>query len=80
MFQRHISREDIRQVLDTGTVIETYPDDTPYPSRLILGWQQARPLHLVVAENIQENEYIVITAYQPDANRWEADFSRRKPS
>ncbi len=38
MFQRRISKEDVQEVLETGETIETYPDDEPYPSRLLLGW------------------------------------------
>ena len=37
MFERSVTRADVREVLATGEVIEQYPDDTPYPSRLILG-------------------------------------------
>jgi hypothetical protein len=36
--QRHISVQDVRHVLETGEVIENYPDDIPYPSALVLGW------------------------------------------
>ena len=62
MFQRRISMEDIRRVLETGEVIEEYPDDTPYPSRLILGWNGTKPLHVVIADNNEDKETIIITA------------------
>lgn len=78
MFERHISAEDARHVLKTGEVIENYPDDTPYPSRLVLGWRMSRPIHVVVADNRDAGETIVITAYEPDPVRWERDFKRRK--
>lgn len=58
--------------------MKTISDDRPYPSRLVLGWRSARPLHVVVAHNSDENELIVITAYEPDLGLWEADFKRRK--
>jgi hypothetical protein len=32
-----------------------------------------------VADNLSENELIVITAYEPDLELWEPDFRRRKP-
>lgn len=38
MFQRRIDEKDVRYVLETGETIERYPDDTPYPSRLIFRW------------------------------------------
>ena len=78
MFLREISVEDVRQVLDTGEVIEDYPDDTPYPSRLILGWRGNRPLHVVAAYNATDQEMIVITVYEPDPDRWEPGYKRRK--
>ncbi len=66
MFERGITEADVREILKTGETIEQYPDDTPYASRLILGWCQGRPLHLVAADNIEAHEIIVITIYNPD--------------
>ncbi|MCC6764090.1 MAG: DUF4258 domain-containing protein [Deltaproteobacteria bacterium] len=80
MFERGISPEDVRHVLDDGQVIEQYPDDTPYPSRLVLGWRGDRPLHVVAADIPGGQEIIVVTVYEPDAIRWEAGFTKRKPS
>jgi len=37
MYERHISEEEVRQTIAAGEVIEAYPDDTPYASRLVLG-------------------------------------------
>jgi hypothetical protein len=78
MFQRSIDEEDVREALEAGEVIEDYPDDTPYPSRLILGWAGARPLHVVVALNSQDNERIIITVYVPDPKHWEPGYRRRR--
>ena len=71
MFQRDIKTEEVRNVLATGETIEDYPDDSPYPSRLILGWSGSRPLHLVVADNAAAQESIVVTVYEPDRRSWE---------
>jgi hypothetical protein len=51
MFERNVRPEDVRHVLITGKAIREYPDDTPFPSRLILGWVASKPLHVVVAED-----------------------------
>jgi hypothetical protein len=75
MFEREISKEDLRQALETGKIIESYPDDEPYPSRLVLGWSGAQPIPVVVADNRDENEIIVITVYVPDLDRWEPGFA-----
>ena len=78
MFERGISAEDIRQVLDSGTIIETYPDDTPYPSQLVLGWSADRPIHVVAADNEEDGVAVIVTVYVPDPRLWDADFVRRK--
>lgn len=78
MAQRHISENDVRLVLTAGEIIEDYASDTPYPSRLLLGWTGQRPLHVVAADNDANQETIVITAYEPDPNQWTADFRRRR--
>jgi hypothetical protein len=77
MFSRGISADDVHRVLATGEVVENYPDDRPYPSRLLLGWSGARPLHLVAAYNPEANEEIVITVYEPDPGMWGKDFKKR---
>lgn len=78
MFERHITEEDVRHVLQTGEVIRAYPDDTPYPSVLMLGRCEGRPLHVVVADDNEGAQTIVITAYEPDPSVWETDFKRKK--
>lgn len=78
MYERNVSDEEVRNVVATGEPVEEYPDDTPYPSRLVLGWQGSRPLHVVVADNVNDEENIVITVYEPDLKEWEPDFKRRK--
>jgi len=78
MFLRRISIEDVRNVLSAGEAIEEYPDDTPYPGRLVLGWCGSHPLHAVVAYNMEAEETIVFTVYEPDPDEWEPVFKRRK--
>ncbi len=76
MFERKISVKRLRQVLNSGETIEDYSDDATSPSRLILGWEGKRPIHLVVSEN--ENGVVVITAYSPEPEFWSKDFKRRR--
>jgi sulfur transfer protein SufE len=77
MFERKISAEEIRYVLETGDVIEEYPEDTPYPSRLILGCYKSRFVHVVAADNTSDEEIIVITVYEPDPSEWDPDCRKR---
>ena len=78
MFERSISRSDVAYVIEHGEVIREYPDDTPYASRLMLGWRNKRPLHVVAADNDADEETIIITAYEPDPDLWESDFRKKK--
>ncbi len=79
MFERGITVDDVRTVIETGETIERYPDDMPYPSRLVFGPSNGRAIHVVIAERLDENEIIVITAYEPDPELWEPGMRRRKP-
>jgi len=78
MFERQVSPEDVRSIVESGETIQEYHDDTPYPSRLVLGWKLQRPIHVVVADNEAENEKIIVTVYEPDPVQWTDDFKRRK--
>lgn len=78
MFQRNITHEHIRRILEMGKMIMDYPEDQPYPSRLILGFINERPIHVVAAEDQADNTTIIITAYEPDLDLWERGFERRK--
>ena len=75
MIERNISKECIEKVIKEGTIIESYPDDKPYPSFLQLGKCNERPIHLVYAKN--EDVFIIITVYEPDPKRWEEGFTKR---
>ena len=78
MFQRGVSDNDVLHVLSVGEDIEVYPEDTPYPSRLVLGVVAGRPLHVVVADNADAMETVVITVYEPDTHLWSPDLRRRQ--
>lgn len=79
-FQRGISRDEIRNVLETGETIREYPDDTPLPSYLVLGWVEGgeRPLHVVAADDEREDVTYVITVYEPDPDLWTDDFRQKQ--
>jgi len=77
MFERDIKVADVRSVIENGEILESYPEDHPYPSRLVLGMTATGPLHVVVADNSEAGETIVITAYRPDPGLWDEFFRRR---
>ncbi|MBE6103192.1 MAG: DUF4258 domain-containing protein [Selenomonas ruminantium] len=75
--QRGIKVKDIRNAVKTGEIIEQYPDDYPYPSCLLMGVPvKAQPLHVVMSD--EGNASRIITAYFPDADKWESDLKTRK--
>ena len=75
---RKIKADDIEKAISTGEIIEPYPDDPRGPSCLILGYtQENKPLHIVCGR-LEENEILIITAYEPDTNEWEIDWKTRK--
>jgi hypothetical protein len=78
MVKREISTDDVRAVVEEGKVIESYPSDFPYPSRLLLGWRGIRPIHVVTADSAVDDETIIITVYEPDPSLWEPNFEKRK--
>jgi Domain of unknown function (DUF4258) len=78
MLQRRIGGPAVRKVIETGEVIATYPNDQPYPSRLLLGWSEGVPLHVLIADNSVDQETIVITVYRPDPDLWDPDFRKRR--
>ena len=54
-------------------------DDTPYSSRLILRCLENRPLHVVAADNIADNETMAIAVYEPEQDKWSSNFKGRIP-
>jgi len=78
MFERRVSAENVRQVLQAGEMIEDYSDEMPAPGGLILGKRGKRPLHVVMAENIKDKELVVITVYEPHPSQWKVQFKGRK--
>ena len=71
--QRGISRQDVKDALMSGEIIEDYPDDCPFPSCLMLG---ANRLHVVCG--VSTEALWVITAYRPMEDQWETDLKTRK--
>ena len=78
MLERDIDMDDVREVLQQGEAIASYPDDVPYPTRLLLGWSRGRALHVLVANDVANDAAIVVTTYEPDPESWNDGFRRRR--
>ena len=75
--QRGISIDDVISCIKNGEIIEQYPDDYPFPSCLILGSSTHHLLiHVFVGSDL--NTLWIVTAYYPDAEKWDATFKLRK--
>ena len=77
MFKRSISVKEIEQVIMDGQIIKNYPKDKPFPSYLVKGFVNNKFLHVVVSGDNSGNCYI-ITAYKPDVEIWNVDFTFKK--
>jgi hypothetical protein len=78
MFHRDIKNADVLEVIRNGKMINEYPDDKPYPSFLMLGFINNRPIHVVLASDNENQVGIVITVYEPDPEIWTEDFVSRR--
>ena len=69
--------KDIRCAVNTGEIIEQYPEDFPFPSCLILGkTTDEKILHVVMSDEGRMSR--IITAYYPDPDKWDSQFKVRK--
>jgi len=78
MAERGMLREEVKQVLLQGELIEDYPEDHPLPSALFLGGHDLRPLHVVTAFNQESGMVYIITAYEPSRDHFETDMKTRR--
>jgi hypothetical protein len=78
ILERNISTRCVKEVLLTGEILESYADDKPFPSYLILGWCEGYPLHVVAAIDTNKELCFIITAYRPDIEHFKSDFKTRR--
>lgn len=75
--ERNISADDILSTILNGEIIENYPNDYPFPSALVFGYNVNNQILHVVA-GVGNNKLWIITAYYPDTVKWENDLKTRK--
>ncbi|MBR1647868.1 MAG: DUF4258 domain-containing protein [Selenomonadaceae bacterium] len=75
--ERGLRIRDVRNAVQSGEIIEQYPDDYPYPSCLILGTSSnGEKIHVVMSDEGTASR--IITAYFPDKDKWSDDFRTRR--
>jgi hypothetical protein len=74
--ERMIRAAEVRAVVESGEIIEDYPEDARGHSCLMLGpGSGGRPIHVVCSP---KDDYLaIITAYLPDPAEWSGDCRRR---
>lgn len=74
-----LTRTDIEQSLKNAGVIEDYGVvGRPMPDCLVLSFIKKKPIHSVVAVDVEEERIIIVTVYQPTRERWTNDWKKRK--
>ena len=74
---RDILRDDVKNCIMNGEIIEEYPDDYPYPSALIFGSKITGEIIHVVC-GLDENILYFITAYEPTTEKFFEDLKTRR--
>jgi len=78
MFQRSISTFEVEHVIKYGELLKEYPDDNPYPSKLLFAVYDNRPIHVVCSFNEDDKIIIIVTVYEPSIEIWGSNFRKRK--
>jgi hypothetical protein len=73
-----VTQQAVSEVLLSGERIRDYADDKPFPSALFLGYVSGKPLHVVAACDETRRLAFVITAYEPSAVVFEADYRTKR--
>jgi hypothetical protein len=74
--QRGILIGEIESILQNGEIVEEYPEDTPYPSFLMLGYRGDTPLYVLGAQG--KDMIHIITVHWLDPAKWLDPKTRRE--
>lgn len=77
MFQRGISRAEVKKVIEVGEVIENYGNDTPFESALFF-YSKTNPIHVVASFDEENMMIYIVTAYVPDNEHFQDDYKTRR--
>jgi hypothetical protein len=66
----NVTDREVREVVLSGEVLETYTEDARGWSYLLLGFPKARTLHVQIGFNRWRQLAIIITVYEPSPPKW----------
>lgn len=73
---RRLKRKEIEEVIESGEIIEDYPDHHYGPACLLLGKTiKGKTLHVLCSLQVMVD---IITVYEPDLVEWEEDLKTRR--
>ncbi len=78
MAARGITEQQVVEVARNGEAIENYSDDKPLPSCLLFAMVAGKPVHIVLGYEATTKICVIITAYEPGFDKFEADYKTRK--
>jgi hypothetical protein len=78
--ERNITQAAVLDVLLSGERIHDYPEDKPFASALLLGYDGSRPLHVVASVDEAAKQAFIITVYEPSLEVFEADYKTKRKS
>ena len=64
--------------IDSYEIIESYPDDKYLPSYLVYARYENQIIHIQIAVDVENENVIIVTAYEPALEKWEKDFKTRR--
>ena len=77
MQERDISIEDVGECIQSGEIVEDYPDDFPNPSCLVFGYDiSGKVIHVVVGTD--QTYLYIITSYYPNTDKFMEDLKTRR--
>ena len=78
LFERGLRRQAVLNMLNRCEIIESYIQDKPLPSFLLLGYDDEEPLHVVLALDEANDLLWIITVYKPTLDEWKGGFKKRR--
>jgi hypothetical protein len=81
LVQSGILIKPLIDTIDRAVVVEEYPDYYAGPCLLLLQYDESgMPVHMLWGiPKGQSRPAVLITAYRPEALRWDASYTHRKP-